>query len=158
MSRWYEHKIPPPVIDLAVGLLMWALARAVPAAQLWPQGAWPFGLGAALGIALAGGLIALAGTWQFRRAHTTINPLSPAKTSALVTGGVYRITRNPMYLGMLLVLIGWGVWLGNAAAWLALPLSVGLLNTLQIKPEERLLRQRFGDAYARYAARVRRWL
>lgn len=158
MSRWYEHKIPPPVIDLAVGLLMWALARAVPAAQLWPQGAWPFGVGAALGIALAGGLIALAGAWQFRRARTTINPLSPAKTSALVTGGVYRVTRNPMYLGMLLVLIGWGVWLGNAAAWLALPLSVLLLNTLQIKPEERLLRQRFGDAYARYAARVRRWL
>ena len=85
MSRWYEHKIPPPVIDLAVGLLMWALARAVPAAQLWPQGAWPFGVGAALGIALAGGLIALAGAWQFRRARTTINPLSPAKTSALVT-------------------------------------------------------------------------
>lgn len=158
MSRWYEHKIPPPVIDLAVGVLMWALARAVPAAQLWPQGAWPFGVGAALGIALAGGLIALAGAWQFRRARTTINPLSPAKTSALVTGGVYRVTRNPMYLGMLLVLIGWGVWLGNAAAWLALPLSVLLLNTLQIKPEERLLRQRFGDAYARYAARVRRWL
>ena len=158
MSRWYEHKIPPPVIDLAVGLLMWALARAFPTAQLWPQGAWPFGVGAALGIALAGGLIALAGAWQFRRARTTINPLSPAKTSALVTGGVYRVTRNPMYLGMLLVLIGWGVWLGNAAAWLALPLSVLLLNTLQIKPEERLLRQRFGDAYARYAARVRRWL
>ena len=63
-----------------------------------------------------------------------------------------------MYLGMLLVLIGWGAYLGNAAAWLALPLSVLLLNTLQIKPEERLLRQRFGDAYARYAARVRRWL
>ena len=158
MSRWYEHKIPPPVIDLAVGLLMWALARAVPAAQLWPQGAWPFGVGAALGIALAGGLIALAGAWQFRRARTTINPLSPAKTSALVTGGVYRVTRNPMYLGMLLVLIGWGAYLGNAAAWLALPLSVLLLNTLQTKPEERLLRQRFGDAYARYAARVRRWL
>ncbi len=54
--------------------------------------------------------------------------------------------------------IGWGAYLGNAAAWLALPLSVLLLNTLQIKPEERLLRQRFGDAYARYAARVRRWL
>ena len=110
MSRWYEHKIPPPVIDLAVGVLMWALARAFPVAQLWPQGAWPFGLGAAHGIALAGGLIALAGAWQFHRARTTVNPLSPAKASALVTGGVYRITRNPMYLGMGLVLVGWAVW------------------------------------------------
>ena len=158
MSRWYEHKIPPPVIDLAVGVLMWALARAFPVAQLWPQGAWPFGLGAALGIALAGGLIALAGAWQFHRARTTVNPLSPAKASALVTGGVYRITRNPMYLGMGLVLVGWAVWLGNAAALLGLPLFVVLLDTLQIKPEERVLRQRFGEAYARYAARVRRWV
>ena len=158
MSRWYEHKIPPPVIDLAVGLLMWALARAFPVAQLWPQGAWPFGLGAALGIALAGGLIALAGAWQFHRARTTVNPLSPAKASALVTNGVYRLTRNPMYLGMALVLVGWAVWLGNAAALLGLPLFVVLLDTLQIQPEERVLRQRFGEAYARYAARVRRWL
>ena len=96
MSRWYEHKIPPPVIDVAAAGLMWWLARAVPAAQLWPPGAWPLGLGAALGIALAGGLIALAGVLEFHRAHTTVNPMAPQKASALVTSGVYRITRNPM--------------------------------------------------------------
>ena len=84
--------------------------------------------------------------------------MAPQKASALVTSGVYRITRNPMYLGMLLVLAGWAVWLGNAAALIGLPLFVGVLNLLQIAPEERVLRGRFGDAFTRYAARVRRWI
>lgn len=158
MARWYEHRLPPPLIDAACAALMWWLARQLPALQLWSQGAWPLALGAALGLALAGGLIALAGVWAFHRARTTVNPLAPAHASALVTGGVYRLTRNPMYLGMLLVLLGWAVWLGNAAALLGLPLSVVALGVLQIGPEERILRARFGEAYVRYAARVRRWL
>ena len=76
----------------------------------------------------------------------------------MVTGGVFRFTRNPMYLGMLLVLAGWALWLGNAAAFAGLPLSVLVLNALQIRPEERILRERFGDEWTRYAARVRRWM
>jgi protein-S-isoprenylcysteine O-methyltransferase Ste14 len=95
---------------------------------------------------------------EFARARTTVNPLAPARASRLVTGGVFAHTRNPMYLGMLLVLAGWGVWLGNALAWLGLPLFVGLLNALQIGPEERAMRQRFGADFDRYAAQVRRWL
>ncbi len=156
--RWLEHRIPPPVIDLACIGLMWLLARAFPTAQLWPTGAYPFGVGAALGLALAGGLIALAGVWEFRRARTTVNPLAPERASALVQTGVFGLTRNPMYLGMLMVLIGWGAYLGNAASLPVLPLFVWLLNTLQIKPEERILRARFGEHFARYAARVRRWV
>ena len=158
MTRWYEHKLPPPVIDAACAGLMWWLAGALPALQLWPRGAWPFGLGAALGLALAGGAIALAGLVEFRRARTTFNPLDPARASALVTTGIYRVTRNPMYLGMLLVLLGLAVWLGNAAPFVVPPLSVLLLNQLQIRPEERILRERFGAHYARYAGRVRRWV
>ena len=158
MSRWYEHKIPPPVIDLAIGVLMWVLARAARSAQLWAQQAWSVATLVGLAIAFTGGLIALAGALEFNRARTTVNPLSPDKASALVTAGIYRFTRNPMYLGMLLVLVGWGVYLGNAAAWLGLPVFVLLLNTLQIGPEERILRQHFGEQYARYAARTRRWL
>ena len=157
-SRWYEHKIPPPVIDFAVGAVMWVLARGVPSAQLWPAQPWSVATVVGLLIACAGGGIALSGALAFSRARTTVNPLSPHKASALVTGGIYRITRNPMYLGMGLVLVGWAVWLGNAAAWLALPLFVWLLNILQIKAEERILRQRFGADFDRYAARVRRWV
>ncbi|HMN56588.1 MAG TPA: isoprenylcysteine carboxylmethyltransferase family protein [Ottowia sp.] len=160
--RWYEGRVPPPVIDAACAALMWVLARALPGAQLWPMGNT---IGdsaavtiAALALAAVGGTLALAGVAAFRRARTTVNPMAPERARALVTGGVYRFTRNPMYLGMLWVLAGWAVWLGNAAAWLGLPLSMALLTGLQIAPEERVLRARFGAEFERYAARVRRWL
>jgi protein-S-isoprenylcysteine O-methyltransferase Ste14 len=158
MPRWLEHRIPPPVIDIACAALMWGLAEWLPRARLWPRGGGAPVWGAAIGLALAGAFIALAGVREFRRARTTVNPLAPARASSLVTGGVFGRTRNPMYLGMLLVLAGWAVWLGNAAAWLGLPLFVVVLNGLQIKPEERILRERFGAAFDDYAARVRRWL
>ena len=96
------------------------------------------------------------------RTASTLPKVCPAlfadNASALVTGGIYRVTRNPMYLGMLGVLAGWAVWLGNIAAWLGLPLSMALLTALQIRPEERILAERFGAEFERYAARVRRWL
>jgi protein-S-isoprenylcysteine O-methyltransferase Ste14 len=76
----------------------------------------------------------------------------------MVTSGVYRHTRNPMYLGMLCLLGAWAAWLGNAAALLGLPAFVAYMNRFQIAPEERALAQRFGAAFDAYAARVRRWL
>ena len=113
---------------------------------------------AALLLATAGAALALAGVWAFAQARTTVNPLAPRRARELVTHGVYRHTRNPMYLGMLLALAGWAVWLGNAAALPVLPAFVLVLNALQIRPEEAALRERFGEAYARYACRARRWL
>lgn len=159
MLRWLEHRIPPPLIDLACAALMWWLSTVWPAAQLWPRGGawWVWGL--AIGLALTGGAVALAGVREFAQARTTVNPLAPEQTRTLVTTGVYTLTRNPMYLGMLLVLLGWGVWLGHAAALVIGPiLAVLALNALQIKPEERVMRARFGVHYTRYAARVRRWV
>jgi protein-S-isoprenylcysteine O-methyltransferase Ste14 len=158
MPRWLEHRIPPPVIDVACAALMWWLAEWLPQVRLWPRGGGALVWAVAVGLALAGAFIALAGLWEFGRARTTFNPLAPARASHLVTGGVFSRTRNPMYLGMLLVLTGWAVWLGNAAAWLGLPLFVAVLHALQIRPEERVLRERFGAQFDDYAARVRRWL
>ncbi len=158
MPRWLEHRIPPPLIDLACAALMWVLARWLPQAQWWPRGAsWLVWL-VAIALALAGGLIALAGVHEFKRARTTINPLAPQRASALVQTGVFGLTRNPMYLGMLMLLMGCAAYLGNAVSLLVLPLFVWLLNTLQIKPEERILQDRFGEHFTRYAARVRRWV
>lgn len=158
MRRWYEHRIPPPVIDAGCAWLMWALAQALPAAQLWPRagGAWVWG--AALGLAALGGAVAMAGVWACRQDRTTINPMAPQRVRVLVTHGVFRHTRNPMYLGMLLVLAGWAVWLGHALAWVGLPLSVALLTVLQIRGEERVLGLHFDPAYAAYRQRVRRWI
>lgn len=157
-----DTKIPPPVLALLTALLMWALARHFPPG--WP--AWPLGwppAGAprqalAGALALAGLACDLAGLWAFRRARTTVNPLHPERSSAIVTGGIYRLTRNPMYLGMLLVLSAWALWLGQVWAWVGPPLFVAWMNRFQIGPEERALQARFGEAYAAYRSRVRRWL
>lgn len=112
----------------------------------------------ALSLALAGITIALAGDVEFKRAGTTFNPFKPENSSALVTSGVYGFTRNPMYLGLAMALLGWATFLSSA--WtLAGPVAFVLYITrFQIVPEERVLAGRFGEAYAGYAARVRRWL
>lgn len=93
----------------------------------------------------------------FKRAGTTVNPLRPATSTQLVTGGVYRYTRNPMYLGHALMLCGWTVYLGHGLAYVLVPLFVAYVTRFQIQPEERALAQRFVD-YAAYCRQVRRWL
>jgi protein-S-isoprenylcysteine O-methyltransferase Ste14 len=100
----------------------------------------------------------LSGLLAFRRARTTINPMKPGASSAMVSGGVYRITRNPMYVGLVLLLCGWSVYLGSPWAWLAPLAFAAYVTRFQIVPEERVLARLFGAEYAAYRARVRRWL
>jgi len=109
-------------------------------------------------IALAGGATALAGDLAFKRAETTVNPFKPQNTSSLVTSGVYRFTRNPMYLGLLMVVLGWGAFLCSALALLGPVAFVTYITRFQIVPEERVLLAKFGMTYAAYIGRVRRWL
>jgi protein-S-isoprenylcysteine O-methyltransferase Ste14 len=152
--RWLELRVPPPVVGVAAAGLMWFVALAVPSLDfdLPARGA------AVLLSALAGLAIGIAAFLHFRKAKTTVNPMTPEATSALVNAGVYRLTRNPMYLGMLVLLIAWGLWLSNAAAFLVLPLFVAYINRFQILPEERALQARFGMEFERYRQSVRRWL
>jgi protein-S-isoprenylcysteine O-methyltransferase Ste14 len=149
-----ELKVPPPLAALITGAAMWWASGFVPSMEL------PSVMRMAAAMALAGiGLgFDAVGIASFLRARTTVNPMSPDRTSSLVSSGVYRITRNPMYLGMLFLLSAWAVFLSSA--WLlAGPLAFMLYITrFQIAPEERMLHALFGDAYAGYAARVRRWL
>lgn len=149
-----EHKIPPPVVALIVAAAMWMNSISGPKLDL------PFEarVGAALVIAAVGIVFDLLGFLAFRKARTTINPLKPQKTSALVTTGIYRFSRNPMYVGLACFLLAWTAFL--AALWpLAGPiLFVFYINRFQIEPEERLLAQRFGEDFKAYQARVRRWL
>jgi protein-S-isoprenylcysteine O-methyltransferase Ste14 len=95
---------------------------------------------------------------HFLRSRTTINPLKPESASALVTGGIYRLTRNPMYLGLATLLLAWAFYLGNLAALAGVPVFILYMNRFQIAAEERALEARFGAEYAAYRARVRRWL
>jgi protein-S-isoprenylcysteine O-methyltransferase Ste14 len=101
---------------------------------------------------------ALAGVAEFRRARTTVNPTTPQASSSVVDSGIYRRSRNPMYLGFLLALAGWAIQLGHLAALPVLPAFVLYMNRFQIAPEERALRAKFGAPYAEYTRRVRRWL
>ena len=87
-----------------------------------------------------------------------MNPIKASAASSLVTGGVYRFTRNPMYLGLSITLMGWAVFLSNPLALLAVPLFVLYMEKFQINPEERVLSSLFGAEYAAYEEKVRRWL
>lgn len=105
------------------------------------------GVGVVL-IAVAAGL--------FRRYHTTLNP--HGDSTALVQNGLYRYSRNPMYLGMLLVLAGAALALGHPAVWLVPPVFLAVVARANIQREEQLLEERFGDDYRAYRQRVRRWI
>ena len=149
-----ELKIPPPVVALLVAGIMWGVSRLTPLTEV----------PAILRHAVAGTLVAIgigfvmAGMLTFRFAKTTIHPQEPEKTSALVSTGVYRVTRNPMYLGLLLFLCAWAVW--RSAPWGLLgPVAFALyIYRFQIVPEERVLSAKFGTDYEQYTARVRRWV
>lgn len=105
----------------------------------------------------AGFVTGIACVVTFRKAKKTIDPTKP-HASALVTWGVYAISRNPMYLGGLVMLLGWAIFLSNALAFLFLPLYVLYINRFQIAPEERALTALFAETFATYRGRVRRWL
>jgi protein-S-isoprenylcysteine O-methyltransferase Ste14 len=151
--RFLEHRIPPPVVGLVVAGLMWAVAALPPALPLSGGVRMAIAL-LVVGIGLAFDLLGLI---AFRRSRTTVNPLQPQKASALVTDGVYRVTRNPMYVGMAFLLTGWAVYLGSLLTFLGPVLFIVYITHFQIAPEERVLRARFPEFEA-YAARVRRWL
>lgn len=146
-------KVPPLLVVVVSAALMWWLPVWERTPRLDP---W-HGTASAL-VALLGIGVCLAGVLAFRRVRTTVDPMHPAAASTLVVRGIYHRSRNPMYLGFLLVLLAWALFLSKLSAWLVLPLFVLYLNRFQITPEEHALRERFGPAFDAYAAQVRRWL
>ncbi len=150
-----ELKVPPPAVALLFGVLMWLASSLVVPVEV-PSSA--FRVGVAVVLTSVGLVVGLAGIVSFWRARTTINPTKPSATSSLVTSGVFRFTRNPMYLSLLLYLLAWAAYLSNWLAFLFLPVFVLYINEFQIKPEERALSSLFGPEYASYKGRVRRWL
>lgn len=152
--QWLELKVPPPVVALLLGLAAWWLA------PLGPGMAWPEALrqGLTAALLLTGVSLDFSGLVAFVRRHTTVNPLRPRRSSALVTTGVYRFTRNPMYLGLVILLSAWAVWLSALLPWVAPVLFVLYITRFQILPEERVLTDLFGPPYTDYTHRVRRWI
>ncbi|MEZ5566684.1 MAG: isoprenylcysteine carboxylmethyltransferase family protein [Gammaproteobacteria bacterium] len=154
MASTLELKFPPLPLALVVAVIMWVLAQA-------GRGGWevlPGQRTIAIVVSLLGAVIVVLGIVAFRRFRTTVNPMKPEAVSTLVTCGIYRLTRNPMYVGFLLVLSGWALFLSNALAVSGVPAYFLYMNRFQIEPEERVLAATFGLAYSAYKSRVRRWL
>ena len=152
--HYLELKIPPPVVTIISGLLIWLLN------QYWPQ--WQISLPMQFGLgvlsAIIGTSLGITALFQFRQARTTAHPPEPKRTRRIVTNGIYRFTRNPMYLGIVFTLLAWALWLGNLAGLLGLIFFMVYLTYFQIKPEERILQEKFGSEYILYKQNVRRWL
>lgn len=149
-----QPKIFPPVFMLVFAGLMWLLNNYLPIAELISEPWRRIGYGV-IAVALIFDLWSLM---LFFRAKTTFHPLQIDNTSTLVTSGMYRLTRNPMYLGLLLLLIGWAILLGSLTPFLLLPLFIWVINSQQIQHEERVLEEKFGEFYIEYKEKVRRWL
>ncbi|MBS0342899.1 MAG: isoprenylcysteine carboxylmethyltransferase family protein [Proteobacteria bacterium] len=149
-----ELKVPPPVVALVLALAMWVVSRSTFAFEVDVI----LRTALAVAIALVGAAISAAGITAFRRAQTTLNPMKPDEASSLVINGIYRFTRNPMYVGLLLVLVAWAAFLCAPWALLGPVVFVAYMNRFQIVPEERTLQSMFGEGYARYRTKVRRWL
>jgi protein-S-isoprenylcysteine O-methyltransferase Ste14 len=147
-----ELKLPPA---LAAGLVWIGMALV---RDLSPQLVGPFWrlvAAALIGVAV---VFAVAGVVEFRRFGTTVDPTRPGRAGVLVEGGIFRISRNPMYLGMVVATLGIAVGLGSAWCLVGPPLLAAWLHRFQIRPEERILVERFGTAYQAYSDRVPRWL
>lgn len=155
MAR-FENRIPPPLLWVIASAVTWIVARldldGSPLESTTSE--WLGVLFAVVGIG-----IAFAGLREFSKANTTVDPHKVENASTVVSSGIYRFTRNPMYVGLVLMSIGWGLRLGTA---IGMVIGTGLLlvalTVLQIRPEERALSAAFGSEYDEYKASVRRWL
>jgi protein-S-isoprenylcysteine O-methyltransferase Ste14 len=149
-----ELKIPPPIVAIFTAAAMWFTKDFTPVIDLVLLARI---ITAGLVLCIAG-YFGIAGTVAFRRAKTTVNPLKPQNSSALVTSGVYRITRNPMYVSFTLILVAWMVYLASITSAAGPVLYMLYITRFQIKPEERILQGIFGQAFTAYMQRTRRWL
>ncbi len=152
--KWLELRIPPLALTVAVVAAMVGTAHWLPGLRF----AWSGSTAVASVVAVVGALLVILGVYEFRHARTTVNPLTPDNASRVVTSGVYRLSRNPMYLGMALLLLALALHQSDAFSFAWVAGYVAYLNRFQIRPEERELKTLFGDEYRAYTRAVRRWL
>jgi len=147
-------RLPPVALFVVIALLMWAVASWLPSWRI----ALPGRTLATVLLLLVAGAIGIAGVRAFDGARTTVDPLRPERASALVTSGIYRRTRNPMYVALAIALLAWALWLAHPLALLGVVAFMAWMSRHQIAPEERALQALFGAEFERYCSEVRRWL
>lgn len=147
-------KVPPVIIVAVTVFLMWVIEKYLSVEFLaFNTPKWIIVLTSILGIACI-----VLGVIQFSVKKTTVNPHKPEDSTSLVSSGIYSISRNPMYLGMLILLVFYGLYLGDGLVFLMLPVFIWYMNSFQIKPEEEMMIELFGDEYKDYQKKVRRWI
>jgi protein-S-isoprenylcysteine O-methyltransferase Ste14 len=149
-----DNRIPPPFVMLIVAAAMWGASFLTPPLSI--NGALRYGLIAVFFLIAA--LFGAPAIRAFRRSRTTIDPVHIERASALVTSGIYGITRNPMYVAITSLLLSWAAWLAAPWSLIGPVFFVLFITRFQILPEERAMGQKFGAAYADYRSRVRRWV
>ena len=149
-----DLKVPPVAVTAIAVAAMWLVSGVLPKMYLSDTSHAVL----VIFFAVIGAAFGMAGLLSFSRAKTTFNPIKPDSSTSLVTSGIYSITRNPMYVGLLSLLTAWCFFINSAYALLLLPAFVIYMNKFQIQPEERALRNIFGAAFDDYVSRVRRWL
>ncbi|MEX0680964.1 MAG: isoprenylcysteine carboxylmethyltransferase family protein [Balneolales bacterium] len=149
-----ELRIPPAMITGFLVLLMWGIATYFPVFNV----DIPLRLFLTAFLMFMALLLAVTSLTLFVRYHTAIHPHKPDKTTRLVTVGPYRHSRNPMYLSLSLILIGWAIFLTDLIALMLMPAFYAYITRFQIIPEERELNSRFGEEYQQYAEKTPRWL
>ncbi|TLX47008.1 protein-S-isoprenylcysteine methyltransferase [Pseudoalteromonas phenolica] len=151
-----DNKVPPPVVAVFCASAMYWLAHskfAIPINILAHMK-----LEIALTILLVAVLIAFCAVWSFKQAQTTISPTKPQNSAALVTTGLFKHSRNPMYVAVALSLFAFAVYLADALSLAGVGAFVLFITQFQIKPEERILKEKFGAPYDVYLTKVRRWI
>lgn len=143
----------PPLAQLALCMVMASLLAIVVPFATFSAPAWLIAIAT-----ITGAVFLLPAVVSFVRHKTTVNPQSPEATTTLVTSGIYSVTRNPMYVGMLIILIAFVLWLAAVSAFLAVVAFFLMIDRFQIRGEERALTQIFGKPFQDYAAHVPRWL
>lgn len=149
-----ELKIPPPAQFIITAAAMFGVSKTLPSLKFALSGS----TGLAIGLGVVGLSSAIMGVTQFKIAQTTPNPKEVDGATSLVTSGIYRYTRNPMYLGLTLILLGWALYLSHILTFILIPIFMIYIKRFQIQPEERMLTKKFGQAYQNYRSKVRRWI
>lgn len=149
-----ELKVPPVAQVIVTAAAMYGVSKILPALKFSLNGA----TGLAVGLAITGLGSGVMGVVQFKKAQTTPNPQALEQVSSLVTSGIYKYSRNPMYVGLVLILLGWAVYLSHFLAFVLLPVFILYMTRFQIQPEEQAMKKKFGSKYQAYLERVRRWI
>ena len=154
--RFLELKIPPLALLAILVIGQYVFASYVPFGDV--EMTFKLALALAACACLVGVVIALLGVYEFRKFGTTVSPINPDGTVAIVHTGIYSLTRNPMYVGFAFMLLSAVIFTANYVSLVSLPIYMLYMNRFQIQPEERMLAEKFGEAYSAYLQQVRRWV